>query len=234
MDNFAERYSRQMMLPEFGEEGQRRLLRASVLIVGIGGLGSAVATYLTSAGVGHIGMADPDVVSLSNLQRQTLYSENQIGQPKTLCARDRLKSISSATRFTLYPDGITEENARRIVRGYDLVMDCTDNYVVRYLIDDACEAEGRTWVHGAIGEFYGQVTVLNHHRKRRYKDLYPEREALCVLPKRVGGVIGAVAGVIGSLQASEAVKILTGIGEPLDGRLFTIDMLTLSTDIIDF
>lgn len=234
MNEILERYSRQVMLPDFGEDGQRRLLEASVLIVGAGGLGAPVATYLTGAGVGHIGIADPDVVSLSNLQRQTLYAESQIGQPKTVCAHERLQAISSVTRFTLYPEGLTDENARQVVKEYDLVMDCTDNFVTRYLIDDACEAAGVPWVHGAIGEFCGQVAVLNHRKKRHYRDLYADREALCERPIKVSGVIGAVPGVIGALQAAEAVKILVGIGESLDGRLFTIDVLTLNTAIIDF
>ena len=234
MNESLERYSRQIMLPDFGEEGQRRLQHASVLIVGAGGLGAPVATYLTGAGVGHIGIADPDVVSLSNLQRQTLYAESQIGMPKTACARERLQAMSLSAWFTLYPEGLTGENARQLVKDYDLVMDCTDSFAARYLIDDACEAAGVPWVHGAIGEFCGQVTVFNYRGARHYRDLYPDRETLCGLPKKISGVIGSVPGVVGSLQATEAVKILVGIGEPLDGRLFTIDLLTLNTAIIEF
>lgn len=230
----SDRYSRQIMLPDFGEEGQRRLCDASVLIVGAGGLGAAAATYITGAGVGHIGIADPDVVSLSNLQRQTLYGESQIGRPKTECALERLREMSSVTRFLLHAGGVTEENARDLVRGYDLVIDCTDNFPARYVIDDACAAEGKPWVHGAIGELHGQVTVFNYRQGRRYAELYPDRDALCSLPRTTSGVIGAVPGVVGAIEASEAIKILAGIGEPLEGRLFTVDLLTLNTALIEY
>lgn len=222
------------MLPGFGEEGQRKLAGSSILIVGAGGLGSAVAIYLTGAGVGHIGIADPDTVSISNLQRQVLYSEDETGLPKTECARRRLSALSPATRFTLYPEGITPENASAIIREYDLVVDCTDNFPARFLIDDSCAEHGKPWVHGAIGEFHGQMTVFNHLKRRRYSDLYPDREALCAMPRRISGVIGPVPGTIGAMQASEAIKIITGIGEPPEGKLFTIDLLTLQTASIDF
>lgn len=232
--DFTERYSRQTMLPGFGDEGQRKLLDASVLIIGAGGLGAPAATYLTGAGVGHIGIADPDTVSLSNLQRQTLYSESQVGEPKTTCAIRRLSALSGVPRFTPHPEGITPDNAIGLVSRYDLILDCTDNFSTRYLIDDACHQCGKPWVHGAIGEFHGQVTVFNYRKGRRYTELYPDKEALCSLPRKTMGVIGAVPGVIGSIQASEAIKIITGIGEPLEGRIFTIDMLSMNTAIIDF
>lgn len=228
------RYSRQTMLGEIGEEGQRRLLSSSVLIVGLGGLGAAVATYLTGAGVGRIGLCDPDIVSLSNLQRQVLYTESQLGLPKVEEAAKRLQSQSSVTRFDLYPDGLTEENGQVIASGYDLLVDCTDNFATRYLIDDICHRLGKPWVYGSIGEFRGQVAVMNHHRQRRYTDLYPDREELCALPRKTAGVIGAVPGVIGAIEASEALKLLAGFGEPLDGRLFSIDLLTLTSSTIEF
>lgn len=154
-----ERYARQTMLPEIGEQGQRRLSEASVLIVGIGGLGSAAALYLTGAGVGRIGLADADTVSKSNLQRQVLYTERQIGMPKSAAARERLAALSSHTAFECRPEGITPENARPILDGYDLILDCCDNFPTRYLLDDLCAACRKPWVHGSIGEFYGQVTV---------------------------------------------------------------------------
>lgn len=228
------RYSRQTMLAEIGEEGQRRLLASSVLIVGLGGLGAAVATYLTGAGVGRIGLCDPDRVSLSNLQRQVLYTEQQIGMPKVEEAARRLGSQSSSTRFDLHPDGLTEENGETLAAGYDLLVDCTDNFSTRYLIDDICHRLGKPWVYGSIGEFRGQVAVMNHLNGRRYADLYPDREALCALPHKTAGVIGAVPGVIGAMEASEALKLLAGFGNPLDGKLFSIDLLTLSTSIIEF
>ena len=228
------RYSRQTMLAEIGEEGQRRLLASSVLIVGLGGLGAAVATYLTGAGVGRIGLCDPDRGSLSNLQRQVLYTEQQIGMPKVEEAARRLGSQSSSTRFDLHPDGLTEENGETLAAGYDLLVDCTDNFATRYLIDDICHRLGKPWVYGSIGEFRGQVAVMNHLNGRRYADLYPDREALCALPHKTAGVIGAVPGVIGAMEASEALKLLAGFGNPLDGKLFSIDLLTLSTLIIEF
>lgn len=229
-----ERYARQTMLPEIGPEGQRRLLDASVLIVGLGGLGSPAALYLTGAGVGRIGLADADVVSRSNLQRQVLYTEAQIGLPKVEAARERLAALSSHTCFDCYPEGLTERNARQLIGACDLVIDCCDNFPTRYLIDDTCRACGKPWVHGSIGEFYGQVGLINHLRGRHYADLYPDREALCARPRTAAGVLGAVPGVIGTLEASEAVKLLASFGELLDGRLLTIDLRTLQTEIIAY
>lgn len=222
------------MLREIGPEGQRRLAAASVLVVGVGGLGSPAALYLTGAGVGRLGLADPDRVSESNLQRQTLYTEAQIGRPKPEAARERLAALSSQTRFTCYDEGLTAENAREVIDGYDLVVDCCDNFPTRYLIDDACAECGKPWVHGSIGEFQGQVSLFNGRTGRRYAELYPDREALCRRPRTTSGVLGTVPGVIGTLEASEAIKWIVGFGEPLDGRLFTIDLKTLQTEIITF
>lgn len=229
-----ERYARQTMLPEVGDEGQRRLAAASVLLVGLGGLGSAVAPYLAGAGIGRMGLADPDTVSESNLPRQTLYIEAQLGQPKTAAAHARLSALSSPTRFDLYPEGLTADHAAEQVAAYDLVIDCCDNYPTRYLIDDACRAAGRPWVYGSIGAFHGQVALMNGRRGRCYADLYPDREALSRLPRATMGVVGPVPGVVGAIEAAEAIKWIVGCGEPLDGRLLTIDLLTLQTDIIEF
>ncbi len=228
------RYARQMLLPEIGPEGQQRLLCSAVLLVGLGGLGSAVAPALAAAGVGRIGLADPDTVGESNLQRQTLYTERQIGQPKCEAARERLAALSSHTLYDLHAEGITPENARRIIAGYDLVIDCCDNFPTRYLLDDVCVACGKPWVHGAIGAFGGMVTVFNHRRAKRYAELYPDREALCAREQTVQGVVGTVPAVVGALEASEALKILARFGEMLDGRLFTIDLKTMQTELTDF
>lgn len=230
----GERYLRQTMLPEIGEEGQRRLHDAAVLIVGLGGLGSAAAPYLAGAGIGRLGLADPDVVSESNLHRQTLYTERQIGVPKTRAARERLAAFSSQTRFDCYPGGITEENARRTVAEYDLVVDCCDNFPTRFLLDDACAACGKPWVYASIGAFGGQVSLLNGPSGRRYAELFPDREALCARPRRAEGVVGPVPGVVGAMAAAEALKVLAGFGEPLDGRLLTIDLKTWQTEIFTF
>lgn len=234
MMDSTERYARQTMLREIGPEGQRRLAGASVLVVGVGGLGSPAALYLTGAGVGRLGLADPDRVSESNLQRQTLYTESQIGRPKTEAARERLAALSSQTRFECYPAGLTAANAREVISRYDLVVDCCDNFPTRYLIDDACAECGKPWVHGSIGEFQGQVALFNGRSGRRYAELYPDREALCARPRTTSGVLGTVPGVIGTLEASEAIKWIVGFGEPLDGRLFTLDLKTLQTEIITF
>ena len=222
------------MLPGIGTEGQLRLRNASVLLVGAGGLGAAVATYLCGAGVGRIGIADNDVVSLSNLQRQTLYTEAQIGLPKVFMAAERLKAMNSDVRVETFPEGIHAGNAESIISGFDFVMDCCDNFPTRYLIDDVCAKLGKTWVHGAISEFAGQVTVFGAAGARRYSELYPDREYLCGLPRSVRGVIGAVPGFIGCLQACEAIKLITGIGEALDGRMLTIDCLAMTTEEIYF
>lgn len=230
--DLSDRYSRQTML--IGEEGQLRLSQASVLIVGLGGLGAPVATYLAGAGTGHLGLADPDTVSLSNLHRQTLYSETQTGMPKTEAAAERLRAIYAGIRLSLYPEGLTPLNARRTVGLYDLVIDCTDNFAARYLIEDAAVAGGKPWVYGAIGEYSGQVSVFNHLKGRRYSELYPDREELCALPRTTSGVLGPLPGVIGAMQASEAIKIITGIGETAEGKLLSIDLLTLRTETITF
>lgn len=232
--NSETRYARQILLPEIGPEGQQRLQRSAVLLVGLGGLGSAVAPALVGAGVGRIGLADPDTVSESNLQRQTLYTERQIGQPKCEAAQQRLAALSSHTLFDLHAKGITPENARRIIADYDLVIDCCDNFPTRYLLDDACAACGKPWVHGAIGAFGGMVTVFNHRRAKRYAKLYPDREALCAREHAVQGVVGTVPAVVGALEASEALKLLAGFGDVLDGRLFTIDLKTMHTELMDF
>lgn len=228
------RYARQIMLPEIGAEGQRRLCGATVLIVGLGGLGSVVATYLAGAGVGHLILADSDVVSLSNLQRQILYTEAEIGRPKALCAERRLKAQSSAISIVTATDGLTGDNAERLVAGADVVVDCTDNFATRYLIDDTCAAAGKPWVYGSLGAFGGQVAVFNYRSGIIYRDLYPECDELSDRAPASGGVIGPVPAVIGALEALETMKIIAGFGEVLDGRLFTIDLLNLNNDIIEF
>lgn len=228
------RYDRQLQLPEIGESGQRKLSEASVLIVGLGGLGSPVATYLVGAGIGRIGLCDSDVVSLSNLQRQVLYTEDEVGLPKTACARSRLSAISGHTVFEEYPDGLTAENAVDIIGAYDIVVDCCDNFRTRYLIDDTCAAIGRPWVYGSIGAFHGQLAVMNGIKGLRYRALYPDRAELESRPAASGGVLGVVPGVIGAMEAGEVIKLIAGFGEPLDGKLFTINLKTLQTDIIEF
>ena len=160
MSNTDSRYSRQTMLPEIGIEGQLRLESGRVLVIGLGGLGAPAATYLASAGIGRLGLCDLDTVSLSNLQRQVLYTTGDVGKPKTECALSRLQSINPDIEYRLHPQGLTPENAEEIITRYDLVIDCTDNFATRYLIDDVCARLMIPWVHGAIGEFSGQVSVF--------------------------------------------------------------------------
>jgi len=218
------------MLPEIGEEGQRRLMKSSALIVGLGGLGCPVALYLAGAGVGRIGLADADLVSASNLHRQLLYNEKSIGQPKVDAARRRLQAIAPGTHFDLYHDGIRPGTARDMVAGYDIVVDCCDNYATRYLIDDTCAASGKPWVHGAISGFTGMASTFGNGV--RYADLFPGREELERRPAAPEGTIGPVPGVIGSIEAAEALKILAGMVPALSGRLLTADLLTMQFNLL--
>ena len=227
-----ERYSRQIILPEIGKEGQKKLSKASVLIVGLGGLGSPVALYLTGAGIGRIGLCDNDTVSISNLQRQILYSEHTEGLPKTTSAHQRLSQLSSTTTFDIWEDGLTPETAEEMISGYDLVVDCTDNHAARYLIDDICLKLGKTWIYGAIEGTEGRVSTFGRNGFR-YTDLYPDQEILSILPKAHGGVIGPVPGTIGSLQASEAIKLICGFGETLAGKLLIFNLKDITLKILE-
>ncbi len=228
-----DRYSRQTMLAGFGEAGQRRLAEAKVLVVGVGGLGSAASLYLAGAGVGTIALLDPDTVSLSNLQRQVLYSESQVGQSKVDMAAARLHALNSAINIRISDEALTADNARETVRGFDLVLDCTDNFAARYIIDDACAYGKVPWIYGSVGEFSGQVAFFNSRAGVRFTDLYPGREELSTRHSAVTGVLGAVTGVIGAVQAAEAVKFLVGMGHTAGGRLFSIDLLTMQSQILD-
>lgn len=229
----SERYSRQIMLPEVGADGQKRLADARVAIIGLGGLGAPVATYLAGAGVGTILLFDPDTVSASNLQRQVLYTEAEIGLPKATCAARRLAAQNSFVTLIPCTGGLTAENGMSLLRGCGLVVDCTDNYPARYLIDDLCERLAIPWVYGSIGELSGQVSVFGGKSGLRYRDLFAERDELCAQPHTTRGVIGAVPGVVGAVEACEAIKMLVGCGDPLDGRLFSIDLLSMESNIID-
>lgn len=227
-----ERYSRQTMLPEVAEAGQRRLAEAKVLIVGLGGLGCPVGLYLTGAGVGHIGLCDPDTVSLSNLQRQTLYGENEVGELKVAAARRRLSALCARTSFELMPDGLTPDNAEAIVSRYDLVVDCCDNHATRYLIDDMCRRLGKPWIYASIGAFDGRVATFLPG-SAGYAGLYEDRETLEKQPPAAGGVIGATAGIIGAIEAAEAVKLICGFGELLSSRLLVADIKSMIFNTIE-
>lgn len=219
------------MLAEIGESGQRKLLESSALIVGLGGLGSPVAMYLAGAGVGRLGLADADTVSLTNLHRQLLYDADSVGCRKTDAARARLASVAPDSRFDLYPGGLTEASAGQIISEYNLVIDCCDNYATRYLIDDVCSELGKPWVFGSVSGFGGMASVFGCGC--RYTDVFSDREELARRLPAAGGIIGPAAGVIGSIQAAEAVKILAGMKPTLDGRLLIADMLNMDFKIFD-
>lgn len=225
------RYDRQMILPEIGEEGQKKLLDAKVLIVGVGGLGSPIALYLAGAGVGCIGLVDNDVVSISNLQRQVLYSEKELGKPKAVCAAERLSALNSEIKVQPYSTRLTEDNAFDIIGEYDMVVDGCDNFATRYLINDICIQQGKPYIYGAICGFEGQVSVFNFgNRKKSYRDLYPDEEEMKRMPPPPKGVMGITPAVVGSIEATEVLKVIGGFGDVLAGELWTIDLRTLQSN----
>lgn len=228
-----ERYDRHHILKNIGIEGQKKILKSSVLIVGVGGLGSPLALYLTAAGVGTIGIVDSDTVSVTNLQRQVLYTENEVGQSKVECAKKRMQALNSETVINTYNMRLDSSNARQIISNYDIVIDGCDNYETRYVIDDICAEFNKPYVYGAIGEFSGQVSVFNYEGSKRYRDLYSDKEELCAMPRRTIGVIGSVPGVIGTIQATEVIKIVVGSDNILKDRLFLINLLSMETQIIN-
>lgn len=227
-----ERYNRQIILPELGEEGQQRIQRAKVLIVGVGGLGSPVSLYLTGAGVGTIGLMDDDVVSISNLQRQILYSEAEVGMPKAIQAKKRLEALNSSIQINAYPNRLTTENAAGIISQYDIVVDGCDNFATRYLINDTCVQLGKIYVYGAIRAFDGQVSVFNYQGGKTYRDLFPDEQEMLSMPAPPKGVLGVTPGLVGCAEANEVVKIICGYGEVLSGKLWQIDLKTLESYLI--
>lgn len=228
------RYERQTALPEIGEAGQKKLKQARVLIVGVGGLGSPIALYLTGAGVGTLGLMDDDTVSLTNLQRQVLYAESEIGEPKALCAARRLQALNSETRIITYTHKLTKENAEEIISRYDIVVDGCDNFATRYLMSDTCERLHKPYVYGAIQGLDGQVSVFCHGTSpRTYRTLMPDEEETLRMPPPSKAVIGVTPAIVGSVEASEVLKLIAGYGEPLSGKLWTIDLRTLQSYIID-
>ncbi len=225
------RYNRHMIIPGFGEEAQKKLKAARVMIVGCGGLGSPALLYLTAAGVGTIGIIDFDEVDDSNLQRQVLFDVHEIGNPKVEAAKRRLEALNPHTRFKLYNTHLNSENALDIFREYDVIADGTDNFPTRYLVNDACLLLDKPNVYASIFQFDGQVSVFNYVNARgergpNYRDLYPVPPPPGLVPSCAeGGVLGVLPGIIGSLQALEVIKLITGVGEPLSGRFFTFDAL---------
>ncbi|KZR89338.1 molybdopterin-synthase adenylyltransferase MoeB [Synechococcus sp. MIT S9508] len=223
------RYARHLTLPEFGVAGQRRLKTASVLCVGAGGLGSPLLMYLAAAGVGRIGIVDDDRVEVSNLQRQVIHAESGLGQLKTDSARQRIVGLNSHCRVEQHACRLTTTNAIELVEGHDLVVDGSDNFPTRYLINDVCALLNKPWVYGSVQRFEGQVSVFNQGpQSPDYRDLVPEPPPPGLVPScSDGGVVGVMPGLIGLLQATETIKLLAGLGESLDGRLLLVDGLTM-------
>lgn len=230
------RYQRHTVIPGFGIKGQEKLKAAKVLVIGSGGLGNPLALYLAAAGVGTIGIVDGDVVEESNLQRQILYNSDDLGSGKVETAQRKLHALNPFINLKVFNTWLTRTNAMEIIAGFDVVADGTDNFATRYLVNDACVFLGKTNVYASIYQFEGQVSVFNlgypdrDERGPNYRDLYPSPPPADFVPScAAGGVLGVLPGIIGSLQALEVIKIITGLGETLSGRLFTFDALTFET-----
>lgn len=230
-----ERYSRHLILPEFNIEGQKKLKNAKVLVVGAGGLGAPLLQYLAAAGVGTIGIVDFDVIEDSNLQRQVLFTTQDIGKLKVEIASQRIRNQNPYIKVESYNTRLTSDNALEIIKNYDVVADGTDNFPTRYLVNDACVFLDKVNVYASIFRFDGQLSVFNYvdkngNRGPNYRDLFPSPPPPNLVPNCAeGGVIGVLAGIMGSLQASEVVKVIAGVGEPLSGRLFVFDTLSFES-----
>src|SRR3954452_6713578 len=221
-----ERYSRHVLIPEVGEQGQLKLLDSRVLLIGAGGLGSPAAYYLAAAGVGTIGIIDADVVDDSNLQRQILHNTNRIGQYKAESARETIEALNPDVKVITYIERLDESNVARIIADYDVILDGTDNFPTRYLLNDAALIANKPVVHGSVFRFEGQLTVFKPYEGPCYRCLYPEPPPAALAPSCAeAGVLGVLPGVIGLLQATETIKLLLGIGDPLVGRMMTYDAL---------
>ncbi|WP_420386698.1 molybdopterin-synthase adenylyltransferase MoeB [Roseivirga sp.] len=229
------RYNRQIIIPEFGQSGQEKLLESSVLVIGAGGLGAPILQYLTAAGVGKIGIIDFDEVSLSNLQRQVLFNTQELGKSKAETAEKKLSQLNPTVQFKVYKESVNSLNAKEILKDYDLVVDGSDNLPTRYLVNDACYLLGKPLIYGAIFRFEGQVSVFNAlkadgSRGPNYRDLFPTPPPPEMVPScSEGGVLGVLPGIIGSMMANEAIKVLCHMGTSLSGKLFVFDALDFST-----
>jgi len=224
----VQRYSRHIILPEVGVDGQEKLLSSRVLIAGMGGLGSPAALYLAAAGIGTFGLVDFDVVELSNLQRQVIHTTEDLGKPKVKSAEETIKAINPDATVHQYRQRIASETIADIITDYDLVLDGTDNFPTRFLLNDACLLTGKILVYGAVLRFDGQVSVFAPNQGPCYRCFIPEMPPPGAVPScQQGGILGVLPGVIGILQATEAIKLLIGVGEPLIGRLLLFDALSM-------
>jgi molybdopterin/thiamine biosynthesis adenylyltransferase/rhodanese-related sulfurtransferase len=223
-----QRYSRHLIMPEVGMEGQLKLKRARVLTIGTGGLGAPLGLYLAAAGVGHLGLVDFDVVDNSNLQRQVTFTTQDVGKPKSAAAKARLSALNPMIEITAYETRLTSDNALDLFRDYDIIVDGTDNFPTRFLVNDACVILGKPNVYGSIFRFEGQATVFGYPGGPCYRCLYPEPPPPGLVPSCAeGGVLGVLPGIIGSIQAMETIKLILGTGEPLVGRLLLFDALAM-------
>lgn len=229
------RYARHISLEEVGQAGQQKLLDAKVLMIGAGGLGCPALQYLVAAGVGTIGIVDGDTVDESNLQRQVLFSTSDIGTKKVEAAKARLEALNPDVSIKTYPVNLMPDNTLEIVQEFDLVIDGTDNFATRYLVNDTCVKLDKPFVYGAIHKFEGQISVFNYQGGPTYRCLFPDPPSQSQIPNCSDvGVLGVLPGVIGTLQATEAIKIILGIGEPLAGKLKMVNLLNNSEQIIEF
>jgi molybdopterin/thiamine biosynthesis adenylyltransferase/rhodanese-related sulfurtransferase len=223
-----QRYSRHLIMPEVGMEGQLKLARAKVLMIGAGGLGAPLGLYLAAAGVGRLGIVDFDVVDFTNLQRQITFTTTDVGRPKAQAAKERLAAMNPQIRIDTYETRLTSDNALDLFRDYDIIVDGTDNFPTRFLVNDACVILGKPNVYGSIFRFEGQTTVFNYPGGPCYRCLYPEPPPPGLVPSCAeGGVLGVLPGIVGSLQAMETIKLILGIGQPLVGRLLLFDALAM-------
>lgn len=227
-----ERYSRQVILPEIGLSGQKKLTNSKVLMIGAGGLGCPVLQYLAAAGVGTIGVVDNDLIDISNLHRQILYTTADIGKPKACIAKQKLELLNPHTNITAYKEQLTSTNAQKICNNYDLIIDGSDNFETRYLINDTCIALNKVLIFGSIFKFEGHVSVFNYQGGPNYRDVFPEVPFSNEVPNCAEiGVIGVLPGLIGMYMANEAIKIICGIGETLSGKFMSINALENTTSI---
>lgn len=227
-------YNRQIILPEFGIQGQEKLKAARVLMIGAGGLGCPVLQYLVAAGVGTVGIVDDDVVDVSNLHRQILYSVADMGSPKAVTAKHKLELLNPFVAITSYQERLTSDNAPRLVEMYDLIIDGSDNFPTRYLVNDTCMALSKPLIFGSIFKFEGQVSVFNYQEGPNYRDVFPEAPPADEVPNCSEiGVIGVLPGMIGTYMANEAIKIICGTGETLSGKLLTINALDNSMNVFE-
>ena len=233
--NERARYARHIILPDVGEDGQKALRQSSVMVIGAGGLGSPALLYLAAAGIGKIGIIDDDEVDISNLQRQIIHSTSDIGSLKSDSARRSISELNPGVDVVSFNTRLNAGNSLQLLAGWDVVIDGSDNFPTRYTISDACEILGTPWIFGSIHRFQGQISVFNYNNGPNYRDLFPSSPSPELAPNCAeAGVLGVLPGIIGTMQASEAIKILLGIGKSLSGQLMVIDLKTMTTRLLTY